>query len=97
METQKINEIKFSRNWYRAIKAAPTKEEQHAIIFAVLDYAFDGEDAIKDAPNIAKAVVAIVKSDIDRQKARILANSRNGKKGGAPIGNQYARKFKKGE
>lgn len=94
MEKFKIDKIRFSRNWLKAIKIAPTKEQQNELIFAVLDYAFDGADAIKDASQNAKAFISLIAPEIDKQKAKIFAGSQGRK--GAPKGNQNARKYKKG-
>jgi len=55
-------------------------------------YAFDDQEPDEDADPIAKGFFLAFKSRFDMNAARLERNQANGRKGGAPKGNQNARK-----
>ena len=71
-----------------------TDEQVGRVVRAILRYGIDG--TVQDLPPAEKIAFAFIKSNFDRESAayniRAEQNQENGKKGGAPIGNQNARK-----
>ncbi len=77
----------FYRSFYEALKLLPTDEDKFKALTAMIELGLDGIDNIPDSP--ASAVVYVM------AKPQILANVERreaGKRGGAPKGNQNARK-----
>lgn len=64
-------------------------KEVMRLLFA---YAFDDQEPDEDADPIAKGFFLAFKSRFDMNAARLERNQANGRKGGAPKGNQNARK-----
>jgi hypothetical protein len=84
--------IIFYRQWWETIREL-TPEQQSVAYDALLRFAFDG---VEPTDAIARAVTTTMRSTIlrDREKyERVCERNRaNGKRGGAPRGNENARK-----
>ena len=76
----------FYRSFAEALKALPEEEKNKAIDY-IIAYALDDEEP-EELEGIAVAVFKLVKPQIDANNKRF----ENGCKGGAPTGNQNARK-----
>lgn len=80
----------FYKSFYDAIKQIP-EEYQLELYNAILQYSLEGIEP-SDLSNIANAMFTLIKPNIDSSQSRYESSVENGKKGGAPIGNQNARK-----
>ena len=81
--------IVFYKSFYEAIKLIP-KENQVEVYTAIFEKYFYNKDVELNGPS--KAILTLIVPNIDSANARYFANVENGKKGGAPKGNQNARK-----
>lgn len=77
--------IVFYRSFYEAIKEIPM-EQQGVIYNAIYGYALDG--IVPELTGVAKSIFLLVKPQIDANNERY----ENGCRGGAPKGNQNAKK-----
>lgn len=84
------NSFIFFSSYYDAISKLPP-EEQGAIYKAIIEYAI-AKIAPTNLTPIGNACFILIKPTIDGGLARYDASVENGKKGGAPKGNQNARK-----
>lgn len=80
----------FYKSFYDAIKQIP-EEYQLELYNAILQYSLEGIEP-SNLSNIANAMFTLIKPNIDSSQSRYESSVENGKKGGAPIGNQNARK-----
>lgn len=80
---------------------ALTDEEIGKVIKALLCYAQTGqEQAFSDDPAARIVYIALkgqIQRDFEKYRRRCEINAQNGKKGGAPIGNQNARRYENTE
>ena len=76
----------FYRSFAEALNALPKAEKEKALDF-IINYALDDLEP-EEAEGVAVAVFKLVKPQIDANNKRY----ENGKAGGAPLGNQNARK-----
>ena len=76
-------------SYYEAIKDLPDSE-RILMYDAMVCYGLYGE--VIDLPPILKSMFTLIKPNIDSSQNRHKASTENGKKGGAPEGNQNARK-----
>lgn len=76
----------FYRSFAEALNALPKAEKEKALDF-IINYALDDLEP-EEAEGVAVAVFKLVKPQIDANNKRF----ENGCKGGAPLGNQNARK-----
>lgn len=79
--------IVFYRSFFEAIKSIPDSGARLQAYEAILDYAFDGTTN-KDISPFANIVLEMAKPQLDANAKR----RQNGSKGGAPAGNQNAKK-----
>ncbi len=83
----------FYKSWNNVISGLPT-DVQLEIYHAITEYAINGN--LVELKPLAKVAFAFIKQDIDRDTEKYMskanANRENGKKGGAPKGNQNAKK-----
>lgn len=87
MTPENIESIVFYKSFYEAIKVIPDAASRLAAYEAILGYAFkDVMDVVKDP--FANIILEMAKPQIDANTKRRL----NGSKGGAPAGNQNAKK-----
>ena len=84
----------FYRSFYEAILELDNLEEQLELFSALCEYNFEGKKPQFKFKN-TKAMFRIIQPLIDNATARYMASVENGKKGGAPLGNQNARKYPK--
>ena len=84
----------FYRSFYEAIKELETPEERIELYEALCEYNFENKKIQFKFKN-TKAMFKIMQPLIDNATARYIASVENGKKGGAPLGNQNARKYPK--
>ena len=81
--------IVFLRSYYDAAKCLD-REERLQLYDTIFGYGFDGE--LADLPAIPQAMFALIRPNLDASQNRYQAAKENGKKGGAPKGNQNAKK-----
>ena len=79
----------FYKSFYEAIEKLP-EEYQLEVIKAIMEYNFNG--TTPELSPIADAIFTLIKANLDSASARYDASVENGKKGGAPVGNQNAKK-----
>jgi DnaD/phage-associated family protein len=79
----------FYKSFYEAIEKLP-EEYQLEVIKAIMEYNFNG--ITPELSPIADAIFTLIKANLDSASARYDASVENGKKGGAPAGNQNAKK-----
>lgn len=81
--------IVFYKSFYEAIKEL-SGDVQLQLYTAIFEkYFFENDVELK---GVAKGIFSIIKPNIDSANRRYFANVENGKKGGAPKGNQNAKK-----
>lgn len=80
----------FYRSFYEAITEVP-EESQLELFKAICEYSLNNK-LPKLENKISRVIFKLIKPNIDSAKARYAASVENGKKGGAPKGNQNARK-----
>lgn len=79
----------FYSSFYEALKELP-EETQLELYKALCEYSFN--DNIPELSPVAKAMFTVMKPNIDKAAARYTASVENGRKGGAPKGNNNAHK-----
>jgi hypothetical protein len=84
-----MNQFIFYKSFYEAILYLP-KEVRGEVYEMICQYCFEGKEPEGDG--MAKAMFTMMKANIDSANKRYLASIENGKKGGAPKGNQNAKK-----
>lgn len=89
---EKKESIVFYRSFYEAIDELKPTEYKNTMN-AILQYAFDGVEP--ELKGVAKVVFSLVKPQIDANQKRYSASVENGKKGGAPKGNDNAKSAQK--
>ena len=80
----------FYKSFYEAIKSMPDEAEQAKAYKYICEYVFEEKEPREN--NFARAMFYMVKVDIANANKRYNASVENGKKGGAPKGNQNAKK-----
>lgn len=78
----------FYRSFYESIKELNDKQ-QYELYKAIMEYQFDNKE--NELEGITKAIFTLVKPQLEANNKRY----ENGRKGGAPIGNQNAKKTTK--
>lgn len=89
-----MDAIVFYKSFFEAIEDIPEEEQLQVYRALFKHYFYDEEINVKGS---AKAILRIMVPLIDNASARYKASVENGKKGGAPYGNQNARKYPKEE
>ena len=87
---RRVNRFPFFYSYYDAYDRLPTDREKVNFIDAMMRYAFFGEEP--ELPDYLTSMFELVRPNIDKSVKNILQGAVNGRKGGAPIGNQNARK-----
>lgn len=77
-------------SFYEAMKSLPDGERL-ALYDSICEYSLNGKEPENLSP-IANSLFVLMKPNIDSSNRRYRASVENGKKGGAPVGNQNARK-----
>lgn len=77
-------------SFYEAMKALPDNERLQ-LYDAICEYSLNGV-APQTLPVVANSLFIVMKPNIDSSNRRYNASALNGKKGGAPRGNQNAKK-----
>jgi hypothetical protein len=86
----RVNRFPFFYSYYTAYEALSKESDKIKFIDALMKYAFFGE--VTDLPEYLAAMFELAKPNIDKSVKNTLQGTANGRKGGAPIGNQNARK-----
>ncbi len=86
----RVNRFPFFYSYYTAYKKLSNESDKVKFIDAVMRYAFFGEEP--DLPEYLDSMFDLAKPNIDQSVKNALQGTVNGRKGGAPIGNQNARK-----
>ena len=81
----------FLPSYYEAIKRQKKQKDRLLLYEAVCEYGING-NMPSNLPENLFALFILMKPNIDNTKKRRKASVENGKKGGAPAGNQNARK-----
>lgn len=81
----------FLPSYYEAIKIQKKQKDRLQLYEAVCEYGING-NMPKNLPENLYSLFILMKPNIDADKKRRKASVENGKKGGAPAGNQNARK-----
>ena len=81
--------IVFYKSFYEAIRELPTKN-QLDIYNAIFQKYFYGKEI--ELKGISQGIFNLIIPNVDSANKRYFANCENGKRGGAPIGNQNAKK-----
>ena len=89
MELQ-VNRFPFFYSYYEAYDDLPNDSDKVIFIDAMMRYAFFGEEP--DLPEYLSSMFKLVRPNIEKSVNNIRQGTVNGKKGGAPRGNQNARK-----
>lgn len=79
----------FYRSFYEAIREIP-EENQLDVYNAIINYGLNQEEI--ELKGVSKAIFSLVKPNIEAATKRYDAQIENGKKGGAPKGNNNAKK-----
>ena len=85
-----LDSFVFYKSFYDAIKTMPDEVEQAKAYKYIFEYVFEGKEPKEK--DFATAMFCMVKVNIDNAQKRYIASVENGKKGGAPKGNQNAKK-----
>jgi hypothetical protein len=85
----RVNRFPFFYSYYTAYKALRKDSDKVKFIDAVR-YAFFGEEP--ELPEFLDSMFELARPNIDQSVKNALQGTVNGRKGGAPIGNQNARK-----
>lgn len=88
----RVNRFPFFYSYYSAYETLTDEADKVRFIDALMKYAFFGEET-KLPENLA-GMFELAKPNIDKSVKNTLQGSANGRKGGAPNGNQNARKKK---
>jgi hypothetical protein len=86
----RVNRFPFFLSYYDAYAALSNESDKVKFIDALMKYAFFGEEP--DLPENLAPMFILAKPNIEKSVKNALQGARNGKKGGAPNGNQNARK-----
>ena len=89
MELQ-VNRFPFFYSYYEAYDELPNDSDKVIFIDAMMKYAFFGEEP--DLPKYLVSMFKLVRPNIETSVKNMRQGAVNGKKGGAPNGNQNARK-----
>ncbi len=89
MELQ-VNRFPFFYSYYEAYDELPNDRDKVIFIDAMMKYAFFGEEP--DLPKYLVSMFKLVRPNIEKSVKNMRQGAVNGKKGGAPDGNQNARK-----
>ncbi len=89
MELQ-VNRFPFFYSYYEAYDELPNDRDKVVFIDAMMKYAFFGEEP--DLPKYLVSMFKLVRPNIEKSVKNMRQGAVNGKKGGAPDGNQNARK-----
>jgi hypothetical protein len=82
----------FCKSYYDAIKLLPDTESKWRVINAIFEYAFEENEKAGDSlDGYEKAIYLLIEPVLDTS----IRSYENGKRGGAPKGNQNARKNNK--
>ena len=81
--------VVFLPSYYEAIKDLP-ESDRLQMYDAILRYGLYGE--LIELPPALRAMLTLIKPNIDASQNRYRSAKENGSKGGAPLGNQNARK-----
>lgn len=81
----------FLPSYYEAIKMQKKQKDRLLLYEAVCEYGING-NMPENLPENLYSLFILMKPNIDAQKKRRKASAENGKKGGAPVGNQNAKK-----
>ena len=82
MEEEKRDSFVFYRSFYDGILSLP-KEEQANVIMAICEYSLN-DNIPEDISPVARAMLMVMKPNIDNASRRYKASVENGKKGGRP-------------
>lgn len=85
-----MNRFPFFYSYYTAYNKLTRESDKVKFIDAVMKYAFFGEEP--DLPEFLDSMFDLARPNIDQSVKNILQGTVNGRKGGAPNGNQNARK-----
>ena len=86
----RVNRFPFFYSYYTAYKKLSKESAKVKFIDAVMKYAFFGEEP--DLPEYLDSMFDLARPNIDQSVKNAQQGAVNGKKGGAPNGNQNARK-----
>lgn len=86
----RVNRFPFFYSYYTAYNKLTRESDKVKFIDAVMKYAFFGEEP--DLPEFLDSMFDLARPNIDQSVKNILQGTVNGRKGGAPNGNQNARK-----
>ena len=86
----RVNRFPFFYSYYTAYKKLSKESDKVKFIDAVMKYAFFGEEP--DLPEYLDSMFDLARPNIDQSVKNAQQGAVNGKKGGAPNGNQNARK-----
>ena len=86
----RVNRFPFFYSYYTAYNALRKESDKVKFIDAMMRYAFFGEEP--DLPEYLDSMFELAKPNIDQSVKNAQQGAINGKKGGAPSGNQNARK-----
>lgn len=86
----RANKVTFFVSYFEAMERIESNEEKLAFITSLLRYAFLGE--VPDFDDKLAGMFELLKPNIDKSLKNISVGAINGSKGGAPPGNQNARK-----
>ena len=89
MELQ-VNRFPFFYSYYEAYDELPNDRDKVIFIDAMMKYAFFGEEP--DLPKYLVSMFKLVRPNMETSVKNMRQGAINGKKGGAPEGNQNARK-----
>ena len=85
-----MNRFPFFYSYYEAYDELPNDSDKVIFIDAMMKYAFFGEEP--DLPKYLVSMFKLVRPNIETSVKNMRQGAVNGKKGGAPNGNQNARK-----
>lgn len=86
----RVNRFPFFYSYYTAYNKLKNESDKVKFIDAVMKYAFFGEEP--DLPEYLDSMFDLARPNIDQSVKNALQGAVNGRKGGAPNGNQNARK-----
>ena len=86
----RVNRFPFFYSYYTAYNKLKHESDKVKFIDAVMKYAFFGEEP--DLPEYLDSMFDLARPNIDQSVNNALQGAVNGRKGGAPNGNQNARK-----
>lgn len=86
----RVKRFSFFPSYYEAGKCIENPDERLSFYEALMEYAFFGK--IPDFGDKLAAMFELSKPNIDESIMKIMKGKINGAKGGAPVGNQNAKK-----